>query len=450
MVEFCVYYHDKLYHKYYVYYYHSKRYEETYEIKEQCDSFEHSKLTKKSIQEQLKLGLTLEQILKEYAENRLKWRDEILSSKKLILPYDDMAVFNKSNTGTKYKNTNESNIMRFFNNYSTKIQKYKEEQFDEIVWIEYKWFEKSNKKSMQRCINKGLYETLGYDFKMAYPHILSSKLEINNVRKIFHFPTKEGKIYKLEKLEYDNLKYGLYRVNIETDNEEFKFSFSFNTENIYTHYEIEFCHKYREKYNIKIDLIIDGEYNSLLYENDEIIDSANVFEPWMKRILDLKSEFPKNGLVKLLSSSMWGYLSKKNKRYYNDKELDKKPEIIFDYDDIEECNYLCLNEKDNKDGTTDYLLIDKKKPYCKKYRLKPFILAFMRLTISEIILQIGYEKVVRVNTDNITFNRKLLTEEDIKKIKNISKQFIEEEKTTTKENELMQIDNVYRLIKVKK
>jgi hypothetical protein len=140
-----------------------------------------------------------------------------------------------------------------------------------------------------------------------------------------------------------------------------------------------------------MDLIIDGDYNALLYKSG-VIDGANVFSPWMDRILDLKEEFPKNGLIKLLSSSIWGYLSKINKRFYNEEEILYNPEIKFGYYDSDNINYLCLNEKDNRKGTTDYLLISKEQPYCKNYRLKPFLKSFERAIMGEICLDIGIEK----------------------------------------------------------
>lgn len=199
--------------------------------------------------------------------------------------------------------------------------------------------------------------------------------------------------------------------------------------------------------NIILVLIIDDEYNCLVYKNsdrDTLINGEHVFKPWLERIKELKEEFPNNGLVKLLSSSIWGYLSKINKRYYNDKELDENPDIKFDYFDSDKINYFCLNEKDNTDGTTDYLLINKKKPYCKNYRLKPFIKAFERTIMAEICLYMGVEKIVRINTDNITFNKDLLTDEDIIKLNKISPTFIQEEKTTGR----FEIKNINNFVSV--
>ena len=66
-----------------------------------------------------------------------------------------------------------------------------------------------------RCI-PGEYNCLGFDFKMAYPHYLSSQTFINGVQKIFHFPIKSGKRYGLKTLR-DDLLYGLYKVKIHSN-----------------------------------------------------------------------------------------------------------------------------------------------------------------------------------------------------------------------------------------
>jgi hypothetical protein len=415
---------------YYIYYTDGK-YEETYIRPLDIHSFEHSKLTKISINEKLNEGLTLESILKDYCEKIQIWRDELLTSKSLILPYDFIADFNKS-LGDKFIHTNETNILRFFNKYSSKI--YTNDKFDKVNWTEYLWFEKPYNGALNKH-KKGIYNCLGFDFKMSYPTLLSSKLILNGKLIQFLTPTQNGKLYRLEKLKKE-LKYGLYHVKIKSTNEDFNFIFNFkNDTNVYTHYEIELCRKYQEQFNITIDLIIDDKPNAFLYKDEKLIDGREIFAPWHQRLCDLKKEFPKNGLIKLMGSSIWGYLSKTNKRYYNIVELNENPNITVD-DDENNANvdYLFLNVKDNINETKDYLLLNKKQPYTKNYRLKPFITAIQRVVIAEICIQVGIAKIVRINTDNITFNKDLLTDNDIRNIKKISPTFIPEQKTTGKFN----------------
>ena len=417
---FCVFYHSKKQNKYFIYH-SSGKYEESDEILLNKDNIEHSRLTKINIDEQ---NISLKEVLKEYCDKVDIWATELSQSKELMKKYDFFLKTKKLNDNGYFINTNESNIMRFFNNFSSKI--YTNKTFDVITWSEYLYFEKTYNGALTYC-NPGIYETIGYDLSMAYPNILSSELILNNEKQIFCFPRKEGKLATITNL--NNLKYGLYNVEIKCNDEDFNKIFPINYKNFYTHYDIEFCLKYKIKYDIKIELII-CENNALIYEQSDLIDGVCVFKMWLDRIKSLKKEFPKNGLIKLLSSSMWGYLSKINKRYYNDEELDENPDIKFDYYDNNEINYLCLNEKENKRGTTDYKLVNKTNPYTKNYRLKSFLQSFTRLIMAKIAMKIGIKKIVRINTDNITFDKKLMSEKKLIKLKNISPQFIEEAKTT--------------------
>jgi hypothetical protein len=300
MSEFCVFFFDQKYHKYHVYYHHLKKYEETNDLPNKCDNFEYSKLTKKGLAEKFKEGIEMKDILIKYAHDVQFWRDELLTSKKLILPYDHFAK-SKKNDGTYFCNTNESNIIRFFNNYSSKY--YKGSSFDKITWKEYLWFEKENLASLQRCCASGEYKCIGFDFKMAYPHILSSRLEINEEIRPFHFPTKEGSRFKLKSLfkykkcynEDDDLAFGMYRIKISSNDPRFNYVFNFSSHNVYTNYDIEFCRFCIDKYkmDINIDLIIDDDYNALMYKRNDLIDGAKVFASWFDRILELKKSFLK-------------------------------------------------------------------------------------------------------------------------------------------------------------
>ena len=76
------------------------------------------------------------------------------------------------------------------------------------------------------------------------------------------------------------------------------------------------------------------------------------------------------------------------------------------------------------------MLIEKSNPCKMNFRLKPFITSFMRIVIAEIAIETNIEAIVRINTDNITFNKDKLSNDEIKRINEISHQFIQEEKTT--------------------
>lgn len=426
---YCVFYYDRRFKNYYVYY-NDGRYIESQNFELNCNRFEFSRLTKSSIKNQLELGITLKDILKAHCDKYQIWRDELNNDdnrKQNIVKYDFFKTFEKSDFSIFYQ-TNESNILQFFNMYSSR--KYKNDTFDKITWNEYLWYEKTCNGGLMSCI-KGDFQTIGRDFKLSYPTILASQLIIDGKRQFFHFPIKKGKRIKLKSFK-DKLKYGIYHVKIMSDNVDFGTAFQFNTNNYYTHYDIAFCLEFQKEYNITIELIKDGEFNALIYTNEKLIDGSEVFGYWYKKIIELRKQYPNNGLVKLMSSSIWGYLSKINKKFYTIADIqNEENNINFDYHDTKETNYLCIDENENiKTGETEYLLINKEQPYTRNFRLKPFITSFQRIVLSKIILEIGINKVVKVNTDNITFNEKLLTDEDKIKISKISPTFIIDDATT--------------------
>jgi len=424
MRPYCVFYHNTMLNEYYVYY-STNEYKILKEL-EAINRYENVKLTNKSITKSIQEGQDLCQILKAYCESILVWRNELLNCKTLKKKYD---IFNDfANKKNDCFSTNEGNIYNFFDIYSSKY--WRQEKFTPVQWYEYQIFEKTYNAGLY-FVEKGIYNTIGYDFKMAYPTILASQIMIKNEIKPFDIAIHKGILKKYLTLP-DCLDYGLYNVKIECEDARFLkiFNIKYDT-NYYTHFDIKFCRKYKEKFNIKITLQTDCEYNALVYLPKCVTSSANVFKPWFDILVSLKKELPKNGLIKLFSSSIWGYLSKTNKRYYTEEEIANK-KLVCSYDDKADAPYLILREKENRTDAskTDYMLIEKSNPCKMNFRLKPFITSFMRIVIAEIAIETSIEAIVRINTDNITFNKDKLSNDEIKRINEISHQFIQEEKTT--------------------
>lgn len=399
-----------------------------------CHNIEYSKLTQKYLRENE--DENIEDLLKEYHANILKWRKELLNCKTIKSSFDILDEYYNELEEQIYRN-NDLNIMRFFSKFKSK--KFREEDWDKIEWAESLEFEKTNNGALQYCCNPNNYNCIGYDMKMAYPNGLSSNIFINEKPKIFKISSKAGKKKLYKKLNYDALKYGLYNIKISSDYQHFNKMFHLNRNNWYCHYEIEILYKYKEEYNIQFELITDVKYNAYIYEEEHLIDGKEIFDYWLGIITKLKMELPTNGLIKQFSSSIWGYLSKKNKIWKNEKDIEIE-NIKFDYNEISEKPFYAITEKDNNnDGTTDYLLIDRSKPYTKNYRLKPFITGFQRSIMFELIHIYGsIDSILRINTDNITYNLNTITQETLNKLNNpkicVDKHyknlFIEEEKTS--------------------
>ena len=204
--------------------------------------------------------------------------------------------------GNLYYRSHTRNINTIFNMKAPQGWK----NHDEINIIEASWFKNSNNGGLQYC-KPGEYQSYGYDFKMFYPRLLGdsrfSKLQI---------PIKRGIEEILAELPII-LKYGFYRINIICDNPNFKKVFSLSKNNVYTHYSVSFLLELI-KLNFQIDfqLIQDGEPNAYLYDDTDLLPSFNIFQHWFSCMLNLKKKYPKNILVKMLASSLWGHLSQNN------------------------------------------------------------------------------------------------------------------------------------------
>lgn len=307
-----------------------------------------------------------------------------------------------------------ANIKRFFYYFSNKEIKNKIKNSENIDEIENHYY--------NQCYNSGIIynkyhsdvpiQSYGYDKKNFYASILGS------TNSKFEIPINKGYEMKIDKLEKDKLEYGIYNVRIICNNPDVLKVFSFSKNNYYTHYSILQAYELKEKYfkDMTIELITDKEYNCYIYKKQDLIKSNSLFGDWFKYINELKQLHPKNMIVKLLSSSLWGYLTCYKRITIPEEELfNYDLENEYDLDDTK------INYTDNKQY---FILIKKDKPYMFKYRLKPFITSFGRQIISSIITNTSkLENVRYVRVDGIIFSDKLIF-----KYKNTS--FVEDSKHT--------------------
>jgi hypothetical protein len=253
-----------------------------------------------------------------------------LNSPLLLKTYHSFQMFKgyeKSQNGLKlYKSdynkwwinilssTKDINYKQYYNhNHAVKTilnsmigSKVKKLNMDDITLTEFKYYEK--------CFNAGLtyfnkkYKDIntncfGYDFKRFYPTILNSDILI---------PTKTGVEHKYDTLP-TILKYGIYKVKITSDDNNFKKIFSFSKYNYYTHFSINFVLDNKDKYNVNVELVLDDEYNALIYNDECLVKSTTIFTQFFGRMDYLKTKYPNNKLVKHIFSSSWGEISKFSK-----------------------------------------------------------------------------------------------------------------------------------------
>ena len=287
------------------------------------------------------------------------------------------------------------------------LSKGKYEHHEEITMTEYKWFENCYNAGLQ-FTETGIYEAYGYDFKNYYASILASN--------DFKIPNKSGKEIKLKELYTKNkLKTGFYRVKINTDDKNIKKLIAFSKNNVYTSIDLKFIMELQETIKINIELIQDNEPNAYIYNLDTLENGFKVFNNWYDVILKLKKEMPKNILLKMLSSSLWGHLSRNNKITVSEDEA-------YELNEKHKDRYSVYEIITTKTDETFYQLLDNEKPYFYNLRLKPFVTAFGRVKTAKVVL-LNLNKVIRVHTDGIVFS-----EEQTFNIENL----IKEDKTTGK------------------
>ncbi len=237
----------------------------------------------------------------------------------------------------------------------------------------------------------GTYKCYGYDFTSYYAHIMASE--------DFIIPIKEGKEYTLSKLPKE-LKHGFYRVKITCENDDFRKLFSFSTNHTYLSISLEFAIKHKRQFDVKIRLIIDDEPNAYLYDDDCLVTGKSIFGQWAEYLLNIKTKFPKNKLIKHLSSSCWTTLNKEKTIYKTwDQMTDEKLDIGVDDDS----DYIILDKKFYANGDK-YRLMNTSNCYEISIRLKAWVSAYPRNKTAGVLEDI--DNVVRIHTDGIVFKKK--------------------------------------------
>ena len=315
--------------------------------------------------------------------------------------YNDFCKWNNQLLENKYWTFSYSSS---FSHYGATLALFKNLKIDvdtdNIDNTECEWIEK--------CYNAGIiyskegtYENAyGYDFSFNYPTILASE--------DFKFPIKKGVEVFIKKIpdRLSNIQSGYYRVKITCDNPEFRKVFAFSKHNVYTNTSLRFAIEQKERFGVKIELIIDDKPNLYSYKSTAMITGHKIFNRWFLKLTQIKKAYPDNKLVKHLASSLWGSLSRKI--YYHRTKEDIIKEGLLDN-----------NEYDIADEIVDrytgehihYKLIKFSHRYATNYRLKPFITAFARNKIGKVVLN-DVDGCVRVIVDGVIFKNELKTRPD--------------------------------------
>jgi hypothetical protein len=294
--------------------------------------------------------------------------------------------------GVIFYQSHHSNVLTIFKMKTSKIWK----TYEEIDSIEATWFSKCYNGALVYC-KPGQYESFGYDFNMYYPRILGEK-KFSDLK----IPKKQGTQSTLNCIDIENVQYGLYRVNIKCDNKNISKVFKFSEHHVYTHYSLKFAYELIRKHNfqIDIDLIQDGEPNAYLYRDEDLTCCIALCKRWFKCVYYLKKKYPKNILVKMISSSIWGHLTESKTICVDSDKIDE-----YDVDIGIDADYQILDIIKKQDGSEYYELLNTKHPYKYPMRLKPFITSYGRNKTARVALRM-IDNVIRIHTDGICFDRK--------------------------------------------
>jgi hypothetical protein len=221
-------------------------------------------------------------------ESLKQYRDDFNKEASQLLNNDIMQIDYK-----KYYN-HESAAALIFRMRSTKVLK--KYNIENIVFHEFYLFEMCNNGAiMTLCkdYKNKVVESYGYDYSSYYPTLLASdyysseypiKIGQSFIGDDFKIPIKKGKLtyvdidFNDENYDYTTLKYGIYNCFIACDNKDFIKVFAFNTQNYYTHYDIQFACKYKKTFDIRIEMEYSDELNALIYEEEDLIYSHEIFK----------------------------------------------------------------------------------------------------------------------------------------------------------------------------
>jgi hypothetical protein len=327
----------------------------------------------------------------------------------------------------------ENAVMFVFGMRSTNILK--SLRIQNIIFNEFHIYEMCNNGALMTLSNEyknKIIKSYGYDHSSYHPTLLASDYYTSESEKIgqtfvgddFKFPIKQGKFINIKidlckdnkdyedtnddnNYDYTKLKYGIYYCKIICDNPDFRKVFAFNKDNYYPHYDVIFACKYKKVFNIKTTNLA----SVVIYEDEDLIYSHEIFKDWYNGLSQLKKDYPKNKLLKHVFSSLWGSLIRFEREFREDGEIFNMD--VSDIDDKVRTEYKVINEKHYKcdksktQHKTLYEVIKSDKPYSNNLaRLKPFFTSFLRVNIGELCIKENIlNNVIRIHTDNITLNK---------------------------------------------
>jgi hypothetical protein len=283
---------------------------------------------------------------------------------------------------------------------------------------ESKWIRECSNNASTYC-KKGVYENCySYDFSMNHPSILASVH--------YMIPTKKGVSKHINNL--DKIEFGFYKLKVRSTNPNFEKIFKFSKYDTYTYYDLLFLKENEEELEIEYRLkrsendnkfnvfgdnddggkINDPEYiNCYIYDKDCLVEGKKYFGKWYNCIKYLKKTYPKNKLVKKLTSKLWGLLCQANTKNYSLEEINEKNLDVGDYSHEYMISDYISPSNENKEPY--YKLTNTKQPFFYNIRIKSFLSSYARCKLARLAME-NLDNVIRTNMDCVTFTQPLSDE----------------------------------------
>ena len=262
---------------------------------------------------------------------------------------------------------------------------------DEITYEEKEWIEKSTTGAL---IFSEEYEGQGfkYDVKSRYPSIMCSSYLV---------PIKQGKFENWTNEMFNQYEEwyptGIYRCQIKKSGDYTTDRlFRFNQNNYYTSNAL----KHAKFLKLEIEIIIDGDFNALLYPKELCMCSSEIFKDYVDYLYPLKEKsIP---YAKDILNRLWGALVQSNDRRIIINKNDTK---LTEYE-LSDISIISIKPSRNKDEVIVYIC-DNDNYYKSGFaRMKPFLLDKAKYWMTTLVYDYK-ENIKRFHTDGYITDIKL-------------------------------------------
>lgn len=264
------------------------------------------------------------------------------------------------------------------------------------------WIQKAAHGGILYAEPGNLEKAYSYDLNKMYSYLLQGEypeyLKSVKCGRLWGFPCTEGTYHILKEIQ-DYPKMGIYRCVIKGEHKLFRAKKT----NHYTHFDIATA----REIGLEVEMIMDGHFNALVYDNERTTKTKDVFGPFfkhMKKYFTHVDPEEKDTLkyLKLIMNSLWGGLCEKNMKW-----IDVNKDEPLDMEKYEIAQLEPANRKNFDDERYRAQVEHRSQYYMTAYaRIGPFITACGRRLMYKQLSNVQ-QYVQRIHTDGFISNKRL-------------------------------------------